>query len=117
MRATPIPAFVLLATTALLSSPAFSQGVQPATSATPAEPGFAKEMIPQAPIGHRQPTLRDIPKDENADIDCPGQNRPRLRSRPGDLPGLLKLGKFHGEEKAARSDRAARFLRRTVTRA
>ena len=70
MRVTPMPALVLIAATALLSSPAFSQGVQPTPSATPAEPGFAKEMIPQAPIGHRQPTLRDIPKDENADIDA-----------------------------------------------
>jgi hypothetical protein len=76
MRKMLVPAFLVLAITVALSPIAFSEPTgatsetgRPASPAISSQPGFARG-IGEASVGHRQPTLRDVPKNENTEIDA-----------------------------------------------
>ena len=57
----------LLVPALLVVSPAASQGERGANR--PAETG-TRSGVPQAPVGHRQPTAADVPKDLTKDIEA-----------------------------------------------
>ena len=56
----------------LVAAPAQSQSERGANR--PAETG-ARSPIPQAPVGHRQPTAADVPKDLTKDIETQAREK------------------------------------------
>ena len=71
-----LPSFPGTRKTVALSATVFSEPTgatsetdRPASPAISSQPGFARG-IGEAPVGHRQPTLRDAPKNENTEIDA-----------------------------------------------
>jgi hypothetical protein len=76
MRRVLIAGFLAVGTTLVLSLQAFSQSTGATTGTNPAHPviplpqpgpGFAAGG--EAPVGHRQPTAKDVPQNENSTID------------------------------------------------
>src|SRR5262245_4249237 len=88
-------AYVCIAIVTLAASPAWSQG------------NTTGAALPQAPIGHRQPTVKDLPsdvaRDEQPAAGSRGEQQPESASPRGQTARARASGRSRGQNAQARA--------------